>query len=52
MKDKEQPKIKRIAETVKEEVEAFKIYVPMAVALRTEGLKDRHWEQISTACGI
>jgi len=37
---------------VKEEVEAFKIYVPIAVALRTEGLKDRHWEQISTACGI
>lgn len=35
LKDKEVPQIKRIAEIVKEEVEAFKIYVPMAVALRT-----------------
>jgi dynein heavy chain len=52
LKDKEVPSIKKIAETVKEEVEAFKIYVPMAVALRTEGLKDRHWEQISQACGF
>lgn len=24
----------------------------MAVALRTEGLKERHWQQISNACGI
>jgi dynein heavy chain, axonemal len=35
LKDKEVPAIKRIAEIVKEKVEAFKIYVPMAVALRT-----------------
>ena len=52
LKDKEQPKIKVIAETVKEEVEAFKIYVPIAIALRTQGMKDRHWEQISAACGM
>jgi dynein heavy chain, axonemal len=52
LKDKEVPGIKKIAEIVKEEVEAFKIYVPMAVALRTEGLKERHWQQISNACGI
>jgi len=37
---------------VKEEVEAFKIFVDMAIALRTEGLKDRHWEQISKAVGF
>jgi hypothetical protein len=37
------PGIKKIAEIVKEEVEKFKIYVPMAVALRNEGLKERHW---------
>ncbi len=44
LKDKEVPAIKRIAEIVKEEVESFKKYAPMAVALRTEGLKDRHWQ--------
>lgn len=52
LKDKEVPSIKKIAEIVKEEVEAFKIYVPMAVALRTEGLKERHWTQISNAVGF
>lgn len=44
LKGKEVPGIEKIAVTVKEEVEAFKIYVDMALALRTEGLKDRHWE--------
>ena len=24
----------------------------MAIALRTEGMKDRHWEQISTKVGF
>lgn len=52
LKDKEVPKIKKIAENIKEAVELFKPYVPMAVAMRTEGLKDRHWEQISAALGF
>jgi len=52
LKDKEVPKIKKIAENIKEAVELFKPYVPMAVAMRTEGLKDRHWEQISAAVGF
>jgi dynein heavy chain len=52
LKDREVPSIKKIAETIKEEIEVFKPYVPMAVALRTEGMKDRHWEQISAACGF
>ena len=46
------PKIKKIAEQIKESVEIFKPFVPMAVAMRTEGLKDRHWEQISAAVGF
>lgn len=44
LKDKEVPQIKKVAENIKEAVEAFKPYVPMAVAMRTEGMKDRHWE--------
>ena len=52
LKDKEVPKIKKIAENIKEAVELFKPYVPMAVAMRTEGLKDRHWEQISALVGF
>ena len=52
LKGKELPGIEKIAVIVKEEVEAFKIFVDMAIALRTEGLKDRHWEQISKAVGF
>lgn len=52
LKDKDVPQIKKIAETIKEEVEAFKPYVPMAVAMRNEGMKDRHWEQISNVAGF
>jgi len=46
------PAIKKIAENLKELVELFKPFVPMAVAMRTEGMKDRHWEQISAAVGF
>lgn len=49
LKDKDIPGIKLIAETVKVEVEEFKDYVPLAVAMRTEGMKERHWQQISDA---
>lgn len=52
LKGKEVPGIEKIASTVKEEVDAFKIYVDMALALRTDGLKERHWEQISKAVGF
>lgn len=38
-----------IVETVKQEVEEFKDYVPLAVAMRTEGMKERHWQQMSDA---
>lgn len=49
LKDKNIPGIKLIAETVKVEVEEFKDYVPLAVAMRTEGMKERHWQQITDA---
>jgi len=51
-RDKELPQILKIAEIIKEEVTDFKPYVPMAVAMRTEGMKDRHWEAISNKVGF
>jgi dynein heavy chain len=51
-RDKEQPAILKIAATMKEDVEVFKPYVPLALGLRTEGMKDRHWEHISEKCGF
>lgn len=37
---------------MKAKVDEFKPYVPLAVALRKEGMKDRHWDQISEAVGF
>ena len=51
-RDKELLAILKIANTVKEEVELFKPYVPLALGLRTEGMKDRHWEAITAKVGF
>ena len=37
---------------MKAKVDEFKPYVPLAVALRKEGMKERHWDQISEAVGF
>eukprot|EP00826_Nyctotherus_ovalis_P020903 TRINITY_DN16644_c0_g1_i2.p2 TRINITY_DN16644_c0_g1~~TRINITY_DN16644_c0_g1_i2.p2 ORF type:complete len:215 (+),score=44.15 TRINITY_DN16644_c0_g1_i2:353-997(+) len=49
---REMPSILKIAEQVKGEVEKFKRYVPLALALRTEGMKNRHWDEISSMVGF
>ncbi len=49
---REMPAILKIAEQVKDEVEKFRKYVPLALALRTEGMKDRHWDEVSTIAGF
>ena len=40
-----------IATAVKEKVDEFKPVVPVAIALRKEGMLDRHWDNISNALG-
>lgn len=49
---KDQEAILKIAQAIKEEVEKFKQYVPLAVSLRTEGMKERHWKEITQICGF
>lgn len=51
-RDKELPGILKIAESIKGDIEEFKPFVPLALALRTEGMKDRHWEVISEKVGF
>lgn len=46
-RDREMPKVFQIAEKMKGEIDLFKPIVPLAVALRREGMKDRHWKAIS-----
>lgn len=45
-------KIQAISEKVKSLVDEFKPKVPLMVALRKKGMKDRHWEEISKKVGI
>ena len=42
----------KIAETLKGEIDDFKPFVPLALGLRTEGMKERHWEVISQKVGF
>jgi len=37
---------------MKAKVDAFKPVVPIALALRKEGMQERHWDQLSTAVGF
>ena len=49
-KDKKEPV--DICEALKEKVDAFGEYIPLISALRTQGLKERHWKTISEKIGI
>ena len=43
-REKDLPKILKIAETMKKNIDDFKPYVPLALALRKEGMRERHWD--------
>ena len=51
-RDKEMPNILKMSEKIKSEIEEFNPIVPLAVALRTVGMRDRHWEAISEKVGF
>ena len=51
-KNKDMQTILPVVEKIKSEVDAFKQYVKMAVALRKPGMKDRHWDQITAKVGF
>lgn len=42
----------KIAETVKEQILVFKPYVPLIVALRNPGMRQRHWTELSKNIGF
>jgi dynein heavy chain len=51
-REKDMPKIQKVAENMKKNIDEFKPYVPLAVALRKDGMKDRHWDAISAKVGF
>lgn len=50
-RDRDLPPILKITEQVKVEFDEFRPKVPLMVALRKQGMKERHWEQISKQVG-
>jgi dynein heavy chain len=50
--DEDKKAIVSIAEKIKTELEEFKPYLPLIIGLRNDGIRERHWEQISAKCGV
>ena len=50
-KAKELTDIINIASVMKNKIDEFRPVVPVAVSLRKEGMKDRHWEALSKGIG-
>jgi dynein heavy chain, axonemal len=50
--DRDIEPMSKITEIVRKQLEDFRPKVPLMVALRKEGMKDRHWEQISKEVGF
>ncbi|KAL4464296.1 hypothetical protein ABPG72_011341 [Tetrahymena utriculariae] len=51
-KDKDIQGVLKIAQAVKSQVDAFRPQVPLMVALRKNGMKERHWKQVSDKVGF
>lgn len=51
-KDRDFPKITENAMLMKSKIDDFKKVVPVAIALRKKGMKERHWESLSKESGI
>jgi len=45
-------KVLALASKGKDEIDVFKKKVPLLVALKRDGMKDRHWEDISKRVGF
>ena len=42
------PGPRRIADSVKTKIDKFKAYLPLLHTICNPGIRDRHWEQVST----
>jgi dynein heavy chain len=51
-KDRSMSQIVAIGEKVRQEMEKFKPNLPLMVALRKDGMKERHWSEVSKLAGV
>lgn len=52
MKEREVHMVMRVADRMKSSIEEFRPKVPLMVALKRDGMRDRHWEAISKGVGF
>ena len=46
------PDCAKNCDAIRAEIEAFRVYVPLALAMRSPGMRDRHWEKIEADAGV
>jgi dynein heavy chain len=51
-KEKDQTGILKIANQVKSELTEYQPFVPLALALRKDGMKERHWDLVTKKVGF
>lgn len=51
-KDRDIEPMCKITDVIKVQLDQFRPKVPLMVALRKDGMKERHWEQISEKVGF
>ncbi|KAG8290065.1 hypothetical protein J6590_091041 [Homalodisca vitripennis] len=44
--------VQEIARQVKEDIEKFKPYIPMILAVRNPGMRQRHWDDLYEKTGV
>ncbi|GIQ90537.1 dynein heavy chain 1, axonemal, partial [Kipferlia bialata] len=49
---KQVPQTLSLSQRIKEELNEFKVYMPLLQAMRTPGIQPRHWEKISETLGV
>lgn len=45
------PAVKSVAVEIKRQIEEFKPYIPLIQAIRSPGMRQRHWEQFQSETG-
>ncbi|RKP18523.1 hypothetical protein ROZALSC1DRAFT_29805 [Rozella allomycis CSF55] len=43
---------RKVSEQIKNKIEKFKAYIPLITILRSPGLKNRHWKEMSDVAGV
>lgn len=46
------PHVAKVAQEIKNDIDSFRPFISVIQALRTPGMKERHWEQLAEESGM